>query len=162
MQIEAVLPEVLTYDPLSGDLHWKTYQNSQALAGQKAGSVDKLGYIVVGLKRKYHKAHRIAWFLTYGRWPCGYIDHINHCRADNRLINLREVTFRENLLNKNKSSANTSGYTGIRETNKGRWMVRICVNRKHICIGTFPSITEAIAARAAANVAYDFHPNHGY
>jgi hypothetical protein len=37
-------------------------------------------------------AHRVAWFYITRRWPADQIDHANHNKADNRFINLREVS----------------------------------------------------------------------
>lgn len=45
-------------------------------------------------------AHRVAWKLLTGRDPRGFIDHINGIRSDNRPLNLRDVSFRENVLNR--------------------------------------------------------------
>ena len=58
------------------------------------GSYDKDGYLILKIKGKQFKAHRIAWLLNYGEFPKGEIDHINRCRTDNRienLIPLREI-----------------------------------------------------------------------
>ena len=61
------------------------------------------GYLVILVgpmsKRCHIFLHRMAWALAYGRWP-SQIDHINGDKTDNRLCNLREVTFSENLQNR--------------------------------------------------------------
>lgn len=43
--------------------------------------------------------HRLAFFLTEGRWPEGVVDHINGVPYDNRWCNLRHVTVEENIAN---------------------------------------------------------------
>ena len=55
---------------------------------------------------------------------------------------------------------NTSGATGVSRYGN-RWLARICPSRRTIYIGIFDSFDEAVAARRAAEVAYDYHPNHG-
>ena len=43
--------------------------------------------------------HRAVWAVVYGRFPT-QIDHINGDKTDNRLENLREVTYSENDANR--------------------------------------------------------------
>ena len=154
--------ELLRYCPSTGKLFWKTYRNSQAQVGQEAGHVDqKSGYRVVGLDRKVMQAHRIIWFIHYGRWPVHQIDHINHDRTDNRISNLREVSQIENLHNKSKSRNNSSGQTGVYLTPEGKWKARICVKRKMFNLGTFADFSKAVFVRKTAEAQHNFHSNHG-
>ena len=60
------------------------------------GSLDKDGYLIIKVKGRQFKAHRIVWLLYYGSFPNKEIDHINHNRLDNRIENLREATRTEN------------------------------------------------------------------
>ena len=55
------------------------------------GSYDKDGYLIIKVKGKQFKAHRIVWLLHHGKFPDAEIDHINRNRADNRIENLREA-----------------------------------------------------------------------
>lgn len=51
-------------------------------------------------KRKHFFVHRLVWEAFVGKIPDGYeIDHINTIRDDNRLVNLRVVTPKENMAN---------------------------------------------------------------
>ena len=43
--------------------------------------------------------HRSVFAYHHGRWPEKTIDHINGCRTDNRIENLREVSQSENMTN---------------------------------------------------------------
>lgn len=63
------------------------------------GSLDKDGYVIIKVKGKQFKAHRIVWLLNHGKFPIGVIDHINRCRTDNRIENLRDVS--QSINNKN-------------------------------------------------------------
>lgn len=63
------------------------------------GSLDKDGYLIIKVKGKQFKAHRIVWFLHYGKFPLYEIDHINRNKLDNRIENLRDVPHLINLKN---------------------------------------------------------------
>lgn len=63
------------------------------------GSLDKDGYLIIKVKGKQFKAHRIVWLLNYGVFPKNEIDHINRNKLDNRIENLRE----SNRLQQNKN-----------------------------------------------------------
>lgn len=81
---------------------------------------------------------------------------------DNRLENLRDVSNRENARNQKISKNNTSGTLGVyfykRDQN---YQASIKINGKIKHLGYFKNKEEAIAARAAANIKYNFHENHG-
>lgn len=89
----------IQYNPLTGKLIWLKDKGPNAKQGQEAGVTRSDGYIQIEFKRKKYLAHRLAWLLHYGKLPV-QLDHINGVRADNRLDNLREVTSRENSLNR--------------------------------------------------------------
>ena len=109
--------------------------------------------------RKHYTA-RIIWFYAKGEWP-DCIDHINHLKTDNRLVNLRSVSQAENHRNISKLSNNTSGVAGVYWDKKARkWRAQIRVNSKQIHLGLFTHIADAITARAAAKVEYGYHQNH--
>ena len=101
--------------------------------------------------------------MCYGFYGEGLeVDHINHVRNDNRLVNLRFVTRGENMRNKSVSSKNTSGVNGVyfAKANK-KYVAQIKVNRKRIHLGMFDTLEEAAAARAEANLKFNFNNNHG-
>ena len=53
------------------------------------GSYYKDGYLIIKVKGKQIKAHRLVWFLCKGSFPKQELDHINRIRDDNRIENLR-------------------------------------------------------------------------
>ena len=59
------------------------------------GSLDKDGYLIIKVKGKQFKAHRIVWLLNKGNFPKNELDHKNRNRTDNRIENLRESNRKE-------------------------------------------------------------------
>jgi len=108
------------------------------------------------------RAHRVAWAIFYGKWP-DRTDHINGVRADNRIVNLRDVTNQENMRNQKKRKNNTSGATGVSwDKEHNRWLVQIMVESgKNKKVGRFDDFGEAVAARKSAEIEHGFHANHG-
>ena len=155
-----ILDERFIIDPKTGIVTNRIKTNSRAPAGKEAGCLNPYGYRGIKINgRKYYTA-RIIWFYAHGEWPIN-IDHINHRRDDNRLINLRSVTKVENNRNRSKRSDNTSGVTGVYWNKKARkWYARIQVNGKNIHLGSFNNMADAITARTAAKVDRGYHPNH--
>ena len=77
------------------------------------GSKDKDGYLILKIKGKQYKAHRIAWFLFYGEFPKGEIDHINRNKQDNRISNLRIVSRIDNIKNRLVKPNSDTGVIGV-------------------------------------------------
>lgn len=77
------------------------------------GSLDKDGYLILKIKGKQHKAHRVIYAMHNGRLPTGEIDHINGIRNDNRIENLRQATRVENIDNTNRVANKQTGEIGI-------------------------------------------------
>lgn len=80
------------------------------------GSYDGYGYLILKIKGKQYKAHRIAYFLNYGVFPNGEIDHINRNRADNRIENIRVVSRQGNINNTTKEINPDTGVIGVHLT----------------------------------------------
>ena len=152
--------ELFTYNPDTGFLghNWNTVHS---LKGDDATYRHSGGYLSVAVGTHEYLAHRVIWKMMTGNWPTHQLDHINHCRSDNRWINLREVVSRDNQLNTGKKKNNSSGVNGVRILPSGRFCAFIMVNRKQISLGTFDTLEEAASARANADKFYGFHPNHG-
>jgi hypothetical protein len=161
MYIDPDIKKYLRYDAETGKLFWKLNKGRAGKAGNEAGWFEKR-YCRVTINRKKYQAHRIAWLLTYGSWPVDQIDHINGNKKDNRLENLRDVSSRENARNRKIHKNNTSGALGVSFNKRGQnYQAKIMVNKKSKHLGYFKNKEEAIAARAAANIKYNFHENHG-
>jgi HNH endonuclease len=136
---------LLSYSKEAGMMTWKVAKKKGSKIGDKAGSKEKFGYISLKLNGKYHKVHRLAWFMSYGVWPKGDIDHINGIRDDNRLCNLRDVTTRVNMQNQRKAmSVNKSGFLGVGKQNSyAKFRSRITVNGKCLYLGVYDTAEQA-------------------
>ncbi len=88
-----------------------------------------------------YKAHRIAWYLHYGEWPEGMIDHVNRNKNDNRIENLRLVSNRYNQHNTNKFNSGAYWYPKL-----NKWRAQIGLENRTITLGYFEF--EADAQRA--------------
>lgn len=77
------------------------------------GSYDRDGYLIVKVKGRQFKAHRIVWLLFHGCFPDREIDHINRNRADNRIENLREADRRIQHENTTRKPNADTGVVGI-------------------------------------------------
>jgi len=95
------LKELLYYDQLTGVFKWKIKPRQSVNIGDIAGTILKKGYISIAINRKRYQAHRLAWLYVYGVYP-DQIDHQNHVRNDNRIINLTASDSYGNSRNKSK------------------------------------------------------------
>jgi len=155
------LKELLNYDPDTGVFTWLVGCGGVNI-GSKAGSLYSYGYIVIKINRFGYRAHRLAWLYMTGEWPEDQIDHIDHDRANNRIINLREATHTINGRNTNIAKNNTSGIMGVNWHRwQRKWRAYISINAKPIHLGTFTDFFEACCARKSAENKYGYHPNHG-
>jgi len=154
----------LTQDQLKNYL---TYHSESGLfcrvgSDVSLGCINKKGYVKIRVLDRTYMAHRLAWLYTNGSMPKDQIDHINHDKADNKIINLREVSNQENLKNQGMRGNNTSGFIGVYWDNKQeKWSSQVMVDAKCIFLGRFKNKQDAIKARKKANIKYGFHKNHG-
>jgi hypothetical protein len=121
--------EWFTYDETSPTcLRWKVNKDgvrgrSGKKIGDVAGSISALNYWRVCLQSKSYLVHRVVWTMKNGDIPEGMqIDHINRVRNDCCISNLRLVSNSVNSRNCKKSSANTSGFTGVNLTTINGWL----------------------------------------
>lgn len=154
------LKELLHYDPETGIFIWRVSRGGKVIAGSTAGLVQRNGYVYIRVDRRRYLAHRLAWLYIHGKFPSDQIDHINRVRTDNRISNLRAATNAENTQNRSKRSDNTSGVIGVYWDNKRqKWRAQIRLNGHNIFLGSYQTVEEAAAARAAAKATYHtFNP----
>ena len=155
------LARLFRMDAVTGDLFWRArpreYFSSDRsfsvwnarYAGKRAkGGAVGAGHVRISVAGRNIYAHRIVFALHMGRWPVGFIDHINGDALDNRPENLRECSKAENMRNCPPPKNNSSGYCGVSwVSHRRKW--RAYINdkngvRRHI--GCFDD--PAAAARA--------------
>lgn len=137
-----LISRFVKYEPESGRLIWKEKPSAAVSAGDVAGCVFKGGYVRVKFKGKGILAHRIAWLLTYKKWPSVYLDHINGITSDNRLCNLREADSRKNQQNQytHRSGRLPGSYLDKR---RNKWCAQITIKGKRKNLGYFTSEADA-------------------
>lgn len=111
------------------------------------------GYYIVNLwkneKKKTHYVHRLiaqAFLEDYSEDL--QVDHIDGCRNNNQISNLRMVTCQKNQWNHTKAK----GYCWHK--NKGKWYARIALNSKNKNLGFFDTEQEARDAYLEAKKIY--------
>lgn len=139
------LTDTFNYCPDTGIFTYKVTKGSRAVAGNRAGTLNNIGYRLIKIKEYLYLEHRLAWFYCFKEWPTGVLDHINRVRDDNRLDNLREVTESDNLHNMSTPKRNSSGIKGV-SMQSGRWCARIMINRKEVHLGRYDTKEEAAEA----------------
>lgn len=111
------------------------------------GSLDKDGYLIIKVKGKQFKAHRIVWLLNYGRFPKKEIDHINRKRTDNRIENLREADRQLQVENTERHPNRDTGVIGVYVDRTKGLKKRYAFGHKGKTY-RFTTVDEAVAARA--------------
>ena len=148
-----ILQSVLKYDPETGRLFWLRRADARECwntryAGKEAfTSLTSDGYRQGGIFGKVYLAHRVIWTLETGAWPAEFLDHIDGCKANNRLSNLREATCGQNCRNRKSHRGSSSKYLGV-SWNKVRekWQAFIRTDGKQKFLGLFEYEKEAALA----------------
>ena len=156
------LKKLLHYNPETG-----IFTRVVSVYGSKVGSVvgclDKTtGYLRIGIEGGLYYSHRLAWMYVHGEFPLNHTDHKNGIKTDNRMVNIRSVTHKENLRNQKMRSTNKSGVNGVSWSKRDKkWHSAIMVNGKQISLHYSSDFFEAVCARFSADKKYGFHINHG-
>jgi hypothetical protein len=118
--------------------------------GSTAGFAAPDGRFYVDIEGRRYAAHRLAWLYMTGEWPTE-VDHKNRDPLDNRWANLRLATRSQNNANTGLKRHNTSGLKGVSfDRQRGLWKAQICVDKKRMTLGRFPTAEQAADAYAQA------------
>jgi len=129
--------EYLSYNPETGVFIW-IKAGPMKVVGRVAGNKSCVGYWRIGLKSKRYQAHKLAYLMHYGYIP-KLIDHIDQCKTNNAILNLRPCTASQNCSNRDYKKGL---YRGVHQ-NGSNWGVRIRVDNKEVWLGTYKNIHEA-------------------
>lgn len=126
-------------DPVQGIVYNKN--------GKPMGSVSKsTGYVYLTVEWKHYAAHRFIYEAAYGVQLTRdqHINHINHVKTDNRIVNLEVVTNQQNV---QWGVARTGEYKGV-NWNKGKkkWRAELKYNEKAYGLGYYKTAIEAAKA----------------
>lgn len=184
---QELLKKLVTYNPTTGVItrnylsdDMKDYFRAcdftvwNSKAGKQIGRVykRKCGYKTTRISLLGHQyvTSRIIWLYMTGHWPKNCVDHISGDSSDNRWYNLRDVTLSVNARNRKLGRHNKTGVVGVYEEKhvKGpnKWKAQafpiINGKKKHLSLGYYPTMDEAIAARKAwENEQGDYTDRHG-
>lgn len=161
---QELISKVLKYDATTGTLIWiSNLHSKRAITNSRAGSVvTRTGYRSISLFGKTYPEHQLIWFIYYGVWPSGQIDHINQIRDDNRITNLRDVSKSENARNRSRNPNSKLGEHGIWYNQRTfKYVAEITLNGKKVYQKSFDDIDEAIKERKTKSLELGFHTNHG-
>lgn len=143
------LREVVSYDADTGAFRWSGTKRVGVRNGDRAGNAHPNGYRRIMIDRNYYLEHRLAWFYVFGEWPRQQIDHIDRCRSNNRLGNLRDVS-------RSINQQNASPFRGVTWHKRcKRWRAAIKVNGKGKELGLHA--TKEAAHQAYINAKMQFH-----
>lgn len=132
--------------------------NVYSLNYKRTGKTKKLklknnkGYLQVGLykngKQKKFQVHRLVAMTFLKDYSEDLdVDHIDRCKTNNKVSNLRMLTRQQNTFN-----TAAKGYTYHKGAKK--WQASITVNRKCIYLGSFKTEQEAHQAYLKAKETY--------
>lgn len=135
------IKEYITYDKETGFFIRNKYFYGYYQKPRILKTINR--YLSVFFEKRMYRAHDLAWWWENNKYPDGIIDHINGNGLDNRIANLRDVTFKENL--RNRKEHRNGNYFGVQfDKSKKKWAS--FVNRKFI--GRYPCEHQAAMAVA--------------
>jgi hypothetical protein len=161
--------ECFTYDSETGLLYWKKrplehFKNNKEFKrwntrySTKEALCFKDGDYKRGrLNSSNVKAHRVIWKLLTGDEP-STVDHIDGNTLNNKIINLRSVSLKENSRNSALSKSNSTGIVGV-SWSKSNKAWRAYVGK--CWVAHYSDFFEACCARKSMERKLGYHINHG-
>ena len=129
-------------------------------------NANEKGYIQVSLskeKKQYKKMVHVFVASAFIENPenKSFVDHIDNCKTNNIINNLRWATSVENSQNRNMMITNTSGVKGVSfDKSSNKWIATISIDGIRINLGRFDKKEDAIHVRITrANEAFGVFTN---
>ena len=118
-------------------------------ADTEAGCLSNKGYYRVSLNCVKYFVHRVIAILHDLDIDGMVVDHIDRDKTNNKIENLRVVTQQMNNCNKNLSSNNKSGITGVSFDALGKYVIVSWSEeqkqiRKHFKVSDYVSLEDAV------------------
>jgi hypothetical protein len=109
-----------------------------------------------------YKGHRLAWLYMTGCWPLDEVDHVNQEKSDDRWINLRAVTHKQNAQNTPVHRHSKTQVKGVHfDARRKRYHAYIDHAGKREHLGRFIHLSEAEQARKQAeDRVFTHHRSH--
>lgn len=115
---------LFSYD--DGILYWKSHGDGYECVTGRAAGYKVNGYTRLNIDDKVYLAHRIIWIMFHGDIADDHvIDHIDRNRSNNKIENLRMVSF--SLNGHNRESNNVYKYK-----NRNKYLACIEIDGKRI------------------------------
>jgi len=134
------------------DLYWKVRPSNCVDMSKPAGCIEGEGYRVIKIKGKVYKAHRLIYHMFNEKWDItdtsqnNSIDHRDNDPSNNNIDNLRVATSSQNRANSGNLKNNISNAKNVYwNKERGNWRVRVRLNYKNHCGGSFVNKEDAIA-----------------
>jgi hypothetical protein len=144
----AAIRETVAYR--DGLLFWKR-PKGPAKADTPIGSLARNGYLVVNWPtesgRKKLLVHRIVWLFFNDELP-PLVDHINRNKLDNRIENLRSLSYTENARNCGDKHYKNDLPRGV-TIQRGKYKAQIKLGGKTKHIGIYLTVNQASEAYLA-------------
>lgn len=151
----AFLSERFLYEPETGLLRYCMRIPYTTLAiGDVVGWKNNTGYMYTEINSIPVRLHRLIYFLVHGYVP-HMLDHIDGIKINNRVENLRPVSYTLNRANSKRLSNNTSGFKGVvYDKRRQVYYARINKNFKRFHLGVFDNAIDAAHAYDTAAQLY--------
>jgi hypothetical protein len=139
------------YEYQDGELIRKHRQGNKQ-AGTTVGCMQKIGYKITVINKKFFYLHRLIFMFHNGYMPLS-IDHIDGNKSNNKIENLRPCNASENLSNRSNQSNSKSGHKNVYWLkNRSQWVVALNAKNKKYHIGYYNDINQAIQAASTARL----------
>jgi hypothetical protein len=106
--------------------------------------------LLVNQKLIGYSVGQIAWFLYYGEWPNGEIDHIDTNASNHKKENLRIANRQQQSINRVSGKKGRMNKGVYKRSYGNKWMAQIWIDGKCKCLGTYDTEEEAVQVRIEA------------